>query len=385
MGAIPTAMAYRGSINDIWHRQGVAVQRGWTLDEWAANSGLSFNAVKVPAFADLSSIAGKLAGLADVHYGMARVEERHFIVRNDTGHVLSPNAVSDRYQLVQPREVLDWFDRYIAVDPRFSLDVAGCLWNGATIWATATFNGDLEVAGDAHSARLLMTTTFDGSGSTINRGCMTRVVCQNTMDAALSEGKAGGVVRTVHSAKFDADRVGRELADLAKQFDSYRAMGEAMADQHFEKADAVFFLRRVLDISDQAGKAADGTLEGISARKFGQFESLWNAYQVGVKSEELKPLTAWSLLQGVSRYADHDRAVRGDALSSRFATSVVDSSGAGARLKAKAVAMLDDMTDGAILAAVAARTATSGQRRDRTDDAADMAAVLAQPFKPTRG
>ena len=38
--------------------------------------------------------------------------------------------------------------RYISVDDRFQLDVAGSLKGGAVIWATAKFNGDIDIAGD---------------------------------------------------------------------------------------------------------------------------------------------------------------------------------------------------------------------------------------------
>src|SRR5262249_40330945 len=147
-------MAFLGSRMDIWHRLGQEMQPGMSTDAWASAAGLGWTAVKVPAIAALEG-----AQFDHIEPGrrFRAVSERNFIVRSDNGEPLG--YVSDIYQPVQPRDVLDWFDRYIAVDDRFQLDVAGSLKGGSIIWATATFRDPLSVAGDAHTARVLMTTT----------------------------------------------------------------------------------------------------------------------------------------------------------------------------------------------------------------------------------
>ena len=114
--------------------------------------------------------------------------------------------MSDRFQNVQPKEILDFFEQYISVDSRFKIDAAGSLKKGEIIWATATFNGDINVAGDNHTARLLATTKFDGSGATICKGVMTRTVCNNTLTAALAE-RNRPVISVRHNTKFRPERV----------------------------------------------------------------------------------------------------------------------------------------------------------------------------------
>jgi phage/plasmid-like protein (TIGR03299 family) len=355
------SFAFRGDRNDIWHRKGNQHDPSWSVDDWARNSGLNFEAVKVPAYADLSGIPGMSYGA-----GMHRVDTRHFIARSDNGHILSPQAVTDRYQVVQPREVLDWFQQYVAVDPRFQLDTAGALHSGEVIFATAVFNGETDVAGSKHKMRLLMTTTFDGSGATINRGCTTRTVCNNTLDVALLE-KEGGVVRTRHNTKFNAAEVGKELATIAAGFAKFKAMGEAMAATHFNEPDVSAFFKLTLDIDLKAER------KDISTRKMNQFEELVRCYRVGTRQENLQPATAWSMLQAVTRYADHNKSVRGDSPEdTRFASSVVDRSGSGALMKSKAVLLLDEMSDHKLLAAVA--NATSSE--------SDVSAILKQSFRP---
>lgn len=306
-------IAFRGSRNDVWHQMGQEMQTGMTIDQWASAAGLGWSAVKLPAAFILPSGESQ------------RVEGQYHIVRDDTLQPLG--YATGVYQMVQPREVLDWFDRYIHVDERFQLDVAGSLRGGAVIWATATFNGPIEVAGSEHRARLLMTTTFDQTGATINKGTMTRVVCNNTLDAALSDARC--TVRTRHNTKFDARRVGAELAVIAKSFDQYKAIGDAMGVVELAAAEVSAFFKACLDIP------FDAKSEDISTRKLNQFSALSDAYRSTVL-EGTEKGKVWTALNAVTRYIDHDRSTRGTEngiAESRFASAQF---GSGAGMKAKA-------------------------------------------------
>jgi phage/plasmid-like protein (TIGR03299 family) len=314
-------MAFLGSRNDIWHRLGQEMKPGMDIDAWAKAAGLEWSAIKVPAIAALN---GKQFDHIPASDRFREVEERNFVVRSDNGHPLG--YVSDRYQPVQPREVLEWFDRYIAVDDRFQLDVAGSLKNGEIIWATATYRDPLEIAGDKHTARVLMTTTFDGSGATINQGTMTRTVCNNTLNVALADTRA--VVRTRHNTKFDAGRVGKELAQIAKGFSAYKAMGDALAQNEMAKEEISDFFKACLDIPFDA-KSSD-----ISTRKMNQFKDVNRAYSKSV-AEGAPAGSAWAALNAITRYVDHDRTSGPD--EAVFSTAQF---GSGAQMKAQAVELL---------------------------------------------
>jgi phage/plasmid-like protein (TIGR03299 family) len=305
-------VAYLGSRADVWHNLGQEMAPGMTIDQWAAAAGLDWTAEKRNVYAGPN---------------MDKCEGWRAVVRSDNAHCLG--IVSDRYQPVQPRDVLEWFERYIAVDDRFQIDVAGSLKQGEIIWATATYRDPLEVAGDKHIARVLMTTTFDGSGSTINQGTMTRTVCNNTLNVSLADKRA--VVRTRHNTRFDAAKVGSELAQIATGFAEYKAMGDAMARAEMSKAETSDFFKAMLDIPFDA-KQAD-----ISGRKLNQFHALTNAYRT--TAAEGANGNAWAALNAVTRYVDHERSSRSgeDKAEGRFASAQF---GSGAALKSKAVELL---------------------------------------------
>lgn len=321
-------IAFLGNRNDVWHRLGQEMAPGMSVDDWAIAAGLNWEAVKVPAIA---SLEGSRFDHIEPAKRFAPVPDRFFMVRNDTAHVLSPGAVSDVYQAVQPIELLRWFDRYIGVDDRFQLDVAGSLKCGETIWATATYRDPLNIAGDKHIARVLMSTTFDGSGATINQGTMTRVVCNNTLNAALADKRA--VIRTRHNTAFDAARVGKELATVAQGFAEFKKVGDAMAQAEMAKDDVSRFFREILDIPFEA-KAAE-----VSGRKLNQFQALSNSYRSTV-AEGTEPNTVWAALNAVTRYVDHDRSTRGSGVSSDEKQFTSAQFGSGAGIKAKAMELL---------------------------------------------
>jgi phage/plasmid-like protein (TIGR03299 family) len=338
-------IAFMGSRNDVWHRLGKEMAAGMSIDDWAKAAGLDWTADKREVFSH------------DGEYHPC--EGWRAIVRSDTKHCLG--IASDRYQPVQPRDILDWFERYIAVDERFQLDVAGSLKYGEIIWATATYRDPLEIAGDKHVPRVLMTTTFDGTGSTINQGTMTRVVCNNTLNVALADKRA--LVRTRHNTRFDPARVGAELAQIASGFSEYKKMGDALAQVEMAKDETSKFFRACLDIP------FDATTADVSTRKLNQFQALNNAYRATV-NEGTQPHTAWTALNTITRYVDHDRTTRGNGVSAEEKQFTSAQFGSGAALKSKAVELL--------LAKMEA-TLANAPKLDREDGVpvpASMAALL---------
>jgi len=325
-------IAFRGSRRDIWHRLGQEMQENMSIEQWAKAAGLDWRAVMVSAYADLSSAEFDHIKTA-FDPRMILIDNVRHCVRSDTGKHLG--VATNGYVPCQPAQLLNWFQQYISVNDKFQLDVAGSLKGGRIIWATAVYNGDLTVAGDRHVARLLMTTTFDCSGATINQGTVTRVVCNNTLNAALANRDC--IVRTRHNTAFNAERVGKELAQIAQGFEAYKTMGEAMALVHLTKGQISQFFKSCLDIP------FDVKADDVSTRKLNQFNELNSAYQATV-AEGTEPETAWTALNAVTRYIDHDRSTKrgqgGSVDESRFLSSQF---GSGAALKTKAVANLYDM------------------------------------------
>jgi phage/plasmid-like protein (TIGR03299 family) len=318
------SFAFTGDRGEIWHKLGQEMASDAPAAEWIAAAGFNYRVEKVPAIADLSR------NEAFNHLNNPYVEsDKRFLVRTDTGAVLG--FASDGYQVVQPADVWDWFDRYITVDPRFHISAAGVLHGGERLWATARFNGDVTVAGDAHRAYLLMSTSFDQTAPTTNQATMTRAVCSNTLRMAHSDKRAA--IKTRHSTVFQGDRVAKELAQIAQSFAAYKQLGDAMAQVNMSYDSVRQFFRNVLEIPLESKK------DDVSTRKLNQYADLSHAYTVTKQERNSNADDVWSALQAVTRYVDHDRSVKGaaDPIIGRFDSGVF---GSGDDLKGKAMALL---------------------------------------------
>lgn len=323
-------IAFMGDRKSIWHRLGNQMETGMSIEQWAKAAGLDWEAVMVPAFMQIND-------------EMIAIDGVKHCVRNDNRWHLG--VATNVYKPFQPIEALQVLEPYCIHDDRFAFDVAGYLSGGKKIWATAVFNDDLIVGGDKHKARLLATTTYDGTGATIIKATATRVVCDNTLDISLSA--KGGEIRTRHSSKVDHKAVGEQLATIVQGMGNFKRMGDAMAGYHLKQMEVQSFFKKLLGI-DQDG-------EDVSTRKLNQLNEMNDAYVKTIK-EGTEPETAWCALNAVTRYVDHERGTRDTGhgeLESRFVSAQFTS---GAAMKAKAVQELYAMSDGELLKAVSAKT-----------------------------
>jgi len=312
-------IAFLGSRNDVWHRLGQEMQEGMTIDQWAEAAGLNWSAVKTPVYVEWNG-------------EKVLVPNSKAIQRNDTGLVLG--MTTDQYQIHQPSETLDWAQRYVNMDSRFKIDVAGSLREGRIVWVTAIFDangtGGIDIGGSRHVIRLLMSTTFDATGATVNKLTDTRVVCNNTLDVALA-GDNRAVVRTRHTSKFNADKVSRELEGMAQSVEKYKLFGDTMSETRMVKETVSKYFKVLLDIP------FDAKPDDVSARKMNQFGDLNRAYRQTIQ-DGAQPETAWCALNAVTRYVDHDKSTRGGNESeSRLLSAQF---GSGATMKAEAVRLL---------------------------------------------
>lgn len=306
-------IAFLGSRNDIWHRMGNEMPVGATIAEWAQKAGLAHTCSLAPIY---TNINGELRA----------IEERRAIVRDDTFATLG--VASPSYRIHQPAEALDFFARQIEVDPRFALDVAGSLDGGRKIWATAKFNGDVVIAGDNHRARLLFTTAYDTTAASIAKMSLTRTVCENTLAIALADGF--DTIRTTHRTKFDAAAVAKKLAAAAQSVETFKHIGDALAQNEMGRDEVSKFFKEILDIP------FDVKREELSTRKSNQFDALNSAYRTTVTERNGDKENAFVALQAVTRYVDHSRSASDEG--ARFASA--NFGGGGEKLKQTAMGLL---------------------------------------------
>jgi phage/plasmid-like protein (TIGR03299 family) len=123
-----------------------------------------------------------------------------------------PCLVSGDYQIVQPKEVLEFY-RELTEQYGYTLETAGALDGGRKVWALArtSTTGTADTGGkDKLAAYILLATSCDKTLATTAAFTSVRVVCQNTLFFAIEDikQKRRRQVKVPHNLRFDADLAG---------------------------------------------------------------------------------------------------------------------------------------------------------------------------------
>jgi phage/plasmid-like protein (TIGR03299 family) len=278
MAHLIQTMAYRGEAP--WHGLGNALSSGQPLEVWLKEAGMEWSVREAPVRFEVGHEAHEFA-------------EHKVLYRSDTRLPLS--VVSKRYQVVQPRGVLEFYRDLVEVGG-FELETAGVLKDGRKLWALARTGQEAVLrGGDRVKAYLLLATACDGTLATTAQFTSVRVVCNNTLQMAI--GDSAGAIKVRHSTRFDAEQVKKELGVAVSTWDTFIVRMKALASRRVSDAEALAFVTQTFDTPSSGDKAADSVF------------TLFKGKALGSNLESAND-TAWGLLNAVTEYVDHTRRAR---------------------------------------------------------------------------
>lgn len=320
------AIAYRGNVP--WHGYGEHIEEeDLPLDEWQRRAGLDYTVVRKPVFCSVfrdleENDEEERSERARNILNYKKVPNKVALLRSDTHDMLS--VVSNRYKVVQPAEVLEFFDDLIKKNG-FIMHTAGALRDGKRVWALAETGKDFTIDGDTVAAYLLLATSYDGTFATTAQFTSIRVVCNNTLSWSLegSEHQSDGVIKIPHNQEFSDVEVKLGLG-LDVNWEKFKLTVEKLARTQVSPRQALEFFTRVLSVSEEE---VDEGAQNFNLRKLMAF------YESGPGSDlDTAKGTAWGLVNAVSFFTDH--SMRSKNSGTRFDSA---SFGGGARLKRKAL------------------------------------------------
>ncbi len=190
-------MAYGGQTP--WHGLGNELSANQPIEVWQQQAGMDWSIKEAPVqFIDT---------VDDTQSRLITFPQNKVLYRSDTDTPLS--VVSQCYQVVQPRETLEFY-RDLTEVSGFQLETTGVLKGGKKVWALARTGHSATVQGnDVTNAYVLLATACDGTLATTAQFTAIRVVCNNTLAVALDDNK--GAVKVPHSTAFDAQAVIQQL------------------------------------------------------------------------------------------------------------------------------------------------------------------------------
>jgi phage/plasmid-like protein (TIGR03299 family) len=212
-----------------WHGLGQVIASDVPASDWLKWSGLDYDVETRPnCRADGSAI--------DSSYHIARI---------DTGAIMGP-FVAGQYQPFQNREALELAVE-ICETHGFRLDTAGVLFGGAKAWVQVQSDLDAELpGGDRLANSIVVAPAHDGRTATRLIATNVRVVCNNTMSAAIARASDADTASFHHRVPFDADAIVQAVGQNAESFAEFAKIAHDMAGRILSDAERLAFFQAVI-------------------------------------------------------------------------------------------------------------------------------------------
>lgn len=283
-------MAYANSAP--WHKLGTHLPPNQSIEIWAKAAGMDWEIKETPV-----QYAVPMKALNPEAEILLPFSGQKVLYRSDNQQPLS--VVSDRYQVVQPQDVLEFY-RDLTEQAGYQLETAGVLKEGKKFWALAKTGQNAVIRGnDLVEGYLLLATSCDGTLATTATPTTVRVVCNNTLTIALD--KSAGAVKVPHSTLFDADAVKAQLGIAVAQWDDFMYRMKQLADCKVSHKKAQDYFKSVLS---QGGEST--ATQRYQDKIMKSVHELYQGHGRGAEVTAAKG-TAWGLLCSITEYVDHER------------------------------------------------------------------------------
>jgi len=292
-----------------WHGLGTVLpSEALDASEALTYAHLDWEVEKIPVYAHLDTKDG---------YGnpvVSKVPNSWATVRMDTQRALA--VVGDRFEVVQNRTAFDWMDTLLG-DDGFHYHTAGSLWNGRVVWLLAKAPFEIAMADSRIDMYVLIRNSHDGNSAVIAAIVPIRVVCANTLAAALGSAQAMYKIRHTVNAEAKLGEAQRVLGLAQGAADMLEKRATAMLAKKLSRERFDGFLNQLVPMpEDKDGKSAtmaQNTQQEIADVYYGEPTQ---ADIVG---------TAWGAFQAVTFYVDHLQPTRvslGSDAENRFRRSL---------------------------------------------------------------
>jgi len=254
-----------------WHGLGTYVDKAMTAEEAITLANLDYEVEKQKIFIETPE--------------KVEIPDRFATYRTDTKQPLG--IVGNRYTVVQNREAFGFFDSIIDKGEAI-FETAGALGNGEKIFVTAKLPDDIMVGGEKIESYLLLFNSHDGYSSLIAGLTEIRVVCNNTLQAALRKLNNKISISHTQSARDKISEAYR-IMGLASQYNT--VVGEVFNRMTDKKLTEEQYKKYFFDVLKPEYPVGDRNEKEISTR-------LMNTVDLTYKFSQTHPTQMTSEAQG---------------------------------------------------------------------------------------
>lgn len=220
--------------------------------------------------------------------------ESHKAIVDDSGELVSVQKAS--YEIINNAQIWDAVQTAVAQIEGARVVSAGSIKGRKVIFATVELDGlsNFQAGGDAHTAKLNLISSHDGTKAFTARCGVTRIVCANTVKFAEAESAAALTLYHTKRSALQIQGMNKAVEAIVQGSEAYKAQADSLRSENCDLLEAERFLAAFL--------APAGTAE-LSTRTKNQIDAI-GALAVNGKGNSGE--TRWDLFNGITEYFTHE-------------------------------------------------------------------------------
>lgn len=235
-----------------WHKLGTVLENSPSIEEGIKLAGLDWT-VELKDLVTVDKAQAILTNNITQQNALAEITpnvQHKAVVRSTDGSILG--VVGPRYTPLQNLQAFNWFSDYID-SGLCSLETAGSLKKGKAVWILASIQrpNEMVVEGDEIKKYFLISNSHDGSQAVRIGSTNIRVVCQNTLSAALHS-RQSSLIRIRHSAsvKHNLDSMKQIIDEVDMSFKATAEQYRFLAGRQINSADLRKYVKILLKVDN---------------------------------------------------------------------------------------------------------------------------------------
>jgi phage/plasmid-like protein (TIGR03299 family) len=271
-----------------WHGLGQYVKEAMTAEEAIKLGGLDYTVERRPLF------------VTDNEGSLIEVPGHYSNVRSDNNTPLG--VVKGRYTIVQNKDAFGFFDSIVDSGEAI-FETAGALGKGEKIFVTAKLPDDMEVRGEKVEKYIMLTNSHDATTTIIAGFTNVRVVCNNTLQAALKNLDNKVSISHTASAEAKLKQASKVMGIASKYMTEINQIFENMTYKKLSDIELRSFIEEVMKNDRMVTKEEE---KEISTRMKNITDSIYSfAITHETQKTEAAYRTVWGAYNAISGYYTH--------------------------------------------------------------------------------
>lgn len=288
------------SVGKAWHGLGVQLEERMTAEEALKQAKLDYEVLKIPTHTN---------ALRDDDHNLimgALPTGFYSTVRMDTKQVLG--NVGERYTVLQNKDAFKFFDPIVDRDEAI-YESAGALGKGETVFLTAKMPEYIGLAnGDELEQYVVFINSHDASSAMRAMITPVRVVCQNTLAAAIDRKASQVVIRHTSSIESQLKEASKVLGLASKIAESVKYISDELIKTTVNDKLAKVLMTEFIASPQEMKRltAGEARQEVLSAQKRNMLEGMNEFYFQGIGQENVIG-NAFGVYNGLTGWMQHKK------------------------------------------------------------------------------